>query len=192
MTSQCLEVPVGQMAGFYTGRSVEVVRRKPAKRIPARPAAKANAKQSWTWIVLAVLAVVAMIPWVYRPMHQQQWVSQSLPLPPQPMAYPEFEPASVAPLAAETVEPMAVILTAKAKTWVEVQADGKTTARVLSAGQQYSFKANEQARILVGNAGGAAVSLNGKAIGPIGANGVARVINITPDGFEILPARSAS
>jgi hypothetical protein len=38
----------------------------------------------------------------------------------------------------------------------------------------------------VGNAGGIAVRLNGKEIGPIGGRGQVRTIRFTPDNFEIV------
>lgn len=177
----CLDLPGGEMAGMNMARAKEEHRGE-ARSVSGTP----RTKRSWAWMVLAVMAVVAALPWIWPPAPQEHWVVQSLPLPPQPLPYESTEPVPVA-------EPIDVTLTASAKTWVEVQAgQGEAVARFFLAGEKYSFKATAPARILVGNAGGAVVSLNGKEIGPIGEAGAARIINIRPEGVEILPVRSAS
>ena len=195
MTVQCSETQAGQMVGIDKEDAMKALRQQSRNRLEAAaPPQGAKAKRSWTWIVLVIMMTgVAAAPWIWHSLDQPRWVIETLPLPPEPMPYPEGQAQPVKPVSApEAVEPMAVTLTAQATTWIEVQADGRTeSARVLAPGERYSFEAGEQARILVGNAGGTAVSLNGNTVGPLGGNGVARVVHISPDGFRILPKRSA-
>ena len=47
-------------------------------------------------------------------------------------------------------------------------------------------EASGKVRLLIGNAGGLAISLNGKPIGPIGPKGQVRVVELTPAGFQIV------
>ncbi len=48
------------------------------------------------------------------------------------------------------------------------------------------MEASEKIRLLIGNAGGLDVSLNGKPIGPIGPRGQVRIVELTPNGFQIV------
>ena len=41
--------------------------------------------------------------------------------------------------------------------------------------------------LLIGNAGGLEISLNGKPIGPVGPRGQIRIVELTPAGFQIVP-----
>ena len=46
-------------------------------------------------------------------------------------------------------------------------------------------EASDNMRILIGNAGGLEISLNGRPIGPIGPKGQIRVVYLTPTGAQI-------
>lgn len=73
------------------------------------------------------------------------------------------------------------------KTWIEVTADGKRVFMgVLEPGDKKLISTLQNTRMVVGNAGGIAVSKGGRDIGPIGPRGQVRTVNITEKGVEIV------
>jgi cytoskeleton protein RodZ len=83
-----------------------------------------------------------------------------------------------------------VTLTAGEETWISVSADGKQVfAGTLMPNQTKTLAGSARIRLLVGNAGGLEVSLNGKPVGALGSRGQVRVVNLTPVGFQIAPPR---
>jgi hypothetical protein len=66
-------------------------------------------------------------------------------------------------------------------------ADRQTVFRgMLGAQERRSFEGAGRTRILVGDAGAVNVIWNGKSIGPVGRSGQMRVIEFTPNTFQIL------
>ncbi len=125
--------------------------------------------------------------------------------PPLPVADARVETARVSPSTpsreAETQPPLSapapttlrVGLTAGEKTWVSVSSDGKQVfANELEANQSKTLEAAERIRVLVGNAGGLMITLNGKPIGTIGSRGQVRVVEITQAGFQIVSRKPTS
>ncbi len=109
------------------------------------------------------------------------------------------EPASGQPAATPTVQAAAVQsapgllqavrvdLSAGESTWVQIVSDGRRVfSEVLQPHETKVVQASERVRLIVGNAGGLDISLNGKSIGPIGPRGQVRVIDLTPAGFQIV------
>jgi cytoskeletal protein RodZ len=98
-------------------------------------------------------------------------------------------PAQVTP-AAVAVDPtgnLMLNIEATEKTWIEVTADGKRIFMgVLEPGDKKLISTLQSARMVVGNAGGIAVSKGGRDIGPIGPRGQVRTVNITPLTVEIV------
>jgi len=113
------------------------------------------------------------------------------PTTPAPEAAPA--PTASAPAAAPTPGDAAhlrVGLSADEKTWLSISSDGKNVfANALEAHETKIVEASEKVRVLVGNAGGVEISLNGKPIGPIGPRGQVRVVEFTPAGFQIVPRK---
>jgi cytoskeleton protein RodZ len=71
-------------------------------------------------------------------------------------------------------------------TWIAITADGKTIfSGLLQPTQELTLGGKERAFIRVGNAGGLALSWNGKAIGPVGARGQVRNVVLTPESYRI-------
>jgi cytoskeleton protein RodZ len=82
-------------------------------------------------------------------------------------------------------------LSADEKTWISISSDGKNVfANALQAHETKTVEASEKVRLLIGNAGGVEISLNGKPIGPVGPRGQIRVVELTPAGFQIVPRKS--
>ena len=89
-----------------------------------------------------------------------------------------------------TGAPVRVGLSADEKTWISISSDGKNIfANSLEPHETKVIEASEKVRLLIGNAGGLEISLNGKPIGPIGPKGQIRVIELTPAGFHIVPRK---
>jgi cytoskeleton protein RodZ len=81
-------------------------------------------------------------------------------------------------------------LSADERTWVSVSSDGKNVfSSSLEPHETKVVEALGKVRLLVGNAGGVVISLNGKPIGPIGPRGQVRVVELTPTGFQIVPRK---
>ena len=118
-----------------------------------------------------------------------------------PIATPAPTPAATAPTAPEPTAPVSqpapapsdtahvrVGLSADETTWVSISSDGKNVfAQALEPHETKIVEASSKVRLLVGNAGGVEISLNGKPIGPIGPRGQVRIVELTPAGFQIVP-----
>lgn len=101
-------------------------------------------------------------------------------------ALPAESPAP--PAAAGPDAPVRVEVVADEESWVSLSADGKSAfTGVLDASQSRTVAANRSVWLKVGNAGGVTVRLNGKPIGPLGANGEVKTLQLTSGGFRILP-----
>jgi len=123
--------------------------------------------------------------------------SQSAEQPPDPPAQPsESAVAKHAEAAAATdaaaAAPVRVEMTAAEPVWVEIKSDGRTTfSGILNTNQSRTVDANTNVTLVLGNAGGVSISLNGKPIGSVGAKGQVRNVQLTSGGFEIVPPKRA-
>jgi cytoskeletal protein RodZ len=85
--------------------------------------------------------------------------------------------------------PVRVELTADEPVWILVRSDGKYLfSGTLGAKETRTFEANATVVLRLGNAGGVAITLNGKPVGPMGPKGQVRTVQFTSGGFEIVPA----
>ena len=97
-------------------------------------------------------------------------------------------PAVVPPAAFDGDRPVQVILTAREAAWVQVSADGQTAfVGTLHPNDKRSIAADDQVKILTGNAGGLDISLNGKPLDPIGPSGQVRTVRLTAEGPQFGP-----
>ena len=70
---------------------------------------------------------------------------------------------------------------------MKIVTDGKVVVqRTLMRGDSSVTAANENARILVGNAAGVDIRFNGADIGQIGPRGQVRTVDFTPDRFQVI------
>ncbi len=84
-------------------------------------------------------------------------------------------------------------LVASEETWLSVTADGKTIfTGLLSPNETKTLSGKSTAKIKVGNAGGVAVTWNGKTIGTIGPRGQVRTLVMTPDNYQIIAPTPAN
>ena len=85
------------------------------------------------------------------------------------------------------------MITAQEPTWLSVRSDGKVVySGTLQANQTKDVGAEQQVRLVTGNAGGIAVTLNGKPVPPLGPRGQVRVVQFSPGGVQIVPPKPAA
>jgi cytoskeletal protein RodZ len=105
------------------------------------------------------------------------------PMPSVSAPAPKIEQASTATEA--TSHPVEVVITAHDVVWVQVSADGQTAfVGTLHPNDTRTVSADDHVRILAGNAGGLDISLNGKALDPIGPKGQIRTVQLTAEGLQ--------
>jgi cytoskeletal protein RodZ len=150
------------------------------------------------WLVTAGSAGMgAWYYWNHYARHSIATVSAA----PAPKASPAVQAAGSVPVPAshnnaahealpsnfDNGRPVQVILTAHEATWVQVSADGQTTfVGILHPNDTRSIAADDQVKIIAGNAGGLDISLNGKALDPIGPNGQVRTVRLTAEGPQFV------
>jgi hypothetical protein len=73
-------------------------------------------------------------------------------------------------------------------TWVIATSDRKRLFnKKLSNNDVREIEFSDKALLRIGNAKGVEISLDGTPIGPIGGRGQARVVELTANGFRLLP-----
>lgn len=76
-----------------------------------------------------------------------------------------------------------IALTAEEATWVRATANGKVVfSGVIQPKETKALSAGDTVTLRIGNAGGVAISLNGKAIPAVGPKGQVRTVQLSPDG----------
>jgi cytoskeleton protein RodZ len=89
--------------------------------------------------------------------------------------------------------PVQVQLTADEPVWVRARSDGKFLfSGTLEPNQSRNLDAGGTVELLLGNAGGIRISVNGKPIGAVGPKGQVRTVQLTSGGFTIVPPRPAA
>ncbi len=84
---------------------------------------------------------------------------------------PEPEPAR-APEESEKIVPFTLKASIKERTWIRITVDGgEPREYVFSPGREPEWQAQKSFDLLIGNAGGLDLKLNGEEIGPLGASG---------------------
>jgi cytoskeletal protein RodZ len=115
-----------------------------------------------------------------------QYNYQPLKPPPRPARAPS-KPATQSLTENRASAPVRAVFTMTEPVWVSVSCDGKPTyTGVLSQTESRSFEASVSVTVLVGNAGGLTITLNGQPVGPIGAHGEIQLLELTPKGTRRL------
>lgn len=111
----------------------------------------------------------------------------------QPAANDPLVEVAAAPAAAPFNRPVQVVVTAHEVAWVQVTADGKTAyTGTLHPNETRAVSADDQVRVLTGNAGALTISLNGRTLDPLGPVGQVRSVRLTAEGPEFPPAKVAA
>jgi cytoskeletal protein RodZ len=83
--------------------------------------------------------------------------------------------------------PVTLDIEAREDTWIQVTVDdSRVSERVLHPGETRHFSANSSLKIMVGNAGGVHLKLNGHELPPLGQTGQVRTLTITPQTVKDL------
>ena len=188
-------------------RAEEIARAQPEFRMPRVPQFGGAASRlrpssslpALALVVLVIMACSAAYTWWTRP---RQAPSAPAPAPVRTAQTaekkPEPAPPAAAPAEAEPSPPLSVpsvpaaqteagaltiALTAEEPTWVRATANGKVVfSGILQPNETKSLSAAETMTLRVGNAGGVAISLNGKSIPALGPKGQVRTVQLSPDG----------
>jgi cytoskeleton protein RodZ len=124
-----------------------------------------------------VLGLLGLVGWKVRGQASRPppAATPSMTAPPATFAYDRVYPppsgaaASAPPMAAGT---MVLTVLARRSSWVEAKVDGTTVLnRVLKDGESQRLEARQEVLLSMGNAGGIAVMLNDRPLGPIGREG---------------------
>ena len=155
-------------------------------------------------VLLVMLACALVYSWYQNraSKSEQAGVQLTAPAPapePGPVAASQQPSASV-DMAALTALPqddaankVRVGLTAGEETWISVSTDGKQVyAGLLQPNQTKLLEGSGKVKILIGNAGGLEISLNGKTLGTVGSRGEVRTVELTPGGIQVLSRKAAA
>lgn len=113
--------------------------------------------------------------------------TQAVPAAPAATPPAPGTPAAILPNPAANVH---VLLTATEPTWISVRSDGKVVyTGTLQANEKKDLDAVGALRMVVGNAGGLAITLNGQPVPPIGPRGQVRIVQLSPGGVQIVPRK---
>lgn len=167
-------------------------------------AAERHSSSPWAALAL-VVAVVVGCSFAYNwwtssktlPSSEQTAASAAREVPPLSQSVPtaaQREAAGTAepPAAASRPDvPVLVTVTASEEAWVSARADGaQVFAATLAPNQSKTFEAQSGVRLLVGNAGGLSVTLNGKPVGEIGPRGQVRIVELNREGAAVQEKRA--
>jgi cytoskeleton protein RodZ len=125
----------------------------------------------------------------------EQKPAEQKPAEQRPEEQQPAEPAAV-PAAARVAPPnpdatVHVEITADEAVWVRARADGKYAfSATMEAHTTRTVEGVKEVNLLLGNAGGVTISLNGKPIGPAGPKGQVRTIQFTSGGFQIVSPKA--
>lgn len=76
---------------------------------------------------------------------------------------------------------------ASEQVWLSITSDGKqVVSRVLDLNDTRTVQGSETIRMVVGNAGGLAVRVNGRPLGPLGPRGQVRIVEVDSEGARVL------
>jgi transcriptional regulator with XRE-family HTH domain len=178
----------------------------PEVDLPTPPAEHHEKPWGLVWMVLAVVACIGAdrvlqddrpaVPQrilASTPV-QQAGVAPSIAAPVVPPRQAD-EPRPALDAARSTLDaarPVRVAFTPSEPVWISVKCDGSEAfSGTLDGSATREFGASTKMVILIGNAGGLAVSWNGRPIGPIGAHGEIQLLEVTAQGARVVPRKRA-
>ena len=111
--------------------------------------------------------------------------SGTIKIPNAPATQPETgSPSQPAPAQAA----LRAAFTATERVWVSIKSDGaRAFSGTMEARESKQFDADRKISVLVGNAGGLQIKLNGKPVGSIGPPGQIQLLVLTSRGAHIVP-----
>jgi cytoskeletal protein RodZ len=186
---------------------------KPIQKVsPAQPKKKILWNTRQTWVVAGVIVASLIIFYFFSPYPSKppvvripekpisQEKSPIVPSSPliatapvqkeKPVAEVKPSPAPSLPVAATTLvlekKPVSLKLKAVEEAWVSLQVDDEPQKEMtLKPGQGISVQASNRIRMILGNAGGTELILNGKELERFGKSGEVVTLTLTPQGVEV-------
>jgi cytoskeletal protein RodZ len=141
------------------------------------------------WKVMGIRAQIAQTSIPSRPPNP----APSKPANPAPAPPPVADSTGSADRSSNPATPVRVTFTATEPVWMSVKCDGNPSyTGTLIGPETKTFEASKAVTVLIGNAGGVAISLNGKSIGPVGAHGETRSLEITQSGAHPAPRQASA
>jgi transcriptional regulator with XRE-family HTH domain len=180
---------------------------KPKQEIPPPQPSKPKQKVLWnrkqTWvvggvIVASLIGFYLFFPYPSQPPMESVPAKPALekPIPEKPVAedkpslapslpLPSSPPASTATPVSEE-KSLSLQLKAVEETWVSLQVDDQSEKEMtFRPGEGISVQASNRIRIVIGNAGGLDLILNGKPLGQFGKSGEVLTLLFTSQGVEV-------
>ena len=187
---------------------------KPIQKVsPTQPKKKILWNTKQTWVVVGVIVASLILLYFFSPYPSkppvehipEKPVSEEKPpltsSPPpvttpapiqkeKPVAEVKPSPAPSLPVAATTLvlekKPVSLKLKAVEEAWVSLQVDDEFQKEMtLKPGQVISVQASNRIRMILGNAGGTDLILNGKELERFGQSGEVVTVTLTPQGVEV-------
>jgi cytoskeletal protein RodZ len=159
---------------------------------PPKPKPKRlwNTKQAWIVIGVIVLGLIGFyffFPYSYQPS------MESVPVKPDPVKPILEEKISITPspppaatTSAPEKKPFSLQFKAVEETWVSLQLDDQPEREMtFRAGEGISIEASNRIRILIGNAGGLDLVLNGRPLEKFGKSGEVLTLIFSSQGVEV-------
>jgi cytoskeleton protein RodZ len=195
----------------------EPVKKEPVPPPPApspKPKKKVSWNTKQTWMVVGVIVASLIVFYIFSPysskplvepvpkkpiLEKNSTVAPSKPVttitsaPEEKSAGEEKKPLTPSPpgTAVPSVQekkPISLQLKAIERTWVNYQADNRSEEdMILIPGESISIQASNQIRIIIGNAGGLDLTLNGKVLNKYGMSGEVVKLIVTPQAVEVNP-----
>ena len=102
---------------------------------------------------------------------------------PEPAAPPPPAPVEIEE-AAVVQEPLAILLRPRGESWVSLTIDGEVVvSRIMQAGEEESFEAEDEITLNIGNAGQFDFTINGLSARSLGGDGEVRTARITHENY---------
>jgi cytoskeleton protein RodZ len=145
-----------------------------------------------SWRVMGIMGQAAQSSTSSKPSTPSN-STPSKPPAPAPAPLPASDSSGSADRSSAPAVPMHVTFTATEPVWMSVKCDGNPSyTGTLIGPETKTFEASNSVTVLVGNAGGVAISLNGKSIGPVGQHGETKSLEITPSGAHPIPRQASA
>ncbi|MCS7236457.1 MAG: DUF4115 domain-containing protein [Armatimonadota bacterium] len=150
----------------------------PGGEVPIRPVAPpSRLRRLVAWSAVAAVVGLLWLGYVGYRQLRAFYAAEPVPAPAMspapPVDRPEAAPTAQLPPAAMAGEPVVrVVLTAEDVSWLRVVADGRRVFEgFIRAGERREWEATASLQVVIGNAGGVRVHVNGRDLGLLGAPG---------------------
>jgi cytoskeletal protein RodZ len=184
---------------------------KPKEKIPPTQPPKPKQKILWntkqTWVVGGVIVASLIVFYLFfpypsklpiksipeKPVPEKPIIKEKLSITPSPpivATTPVPPPTPSSPISAATSVPekktFSLQLKAVEETWVSLQVDDQSEKEMtFKVGEGISVQASNRIRMIIGNAGGLNLILNGKPLDQFGKSGEIRTLLFTSQGVEV-------